>query len=153
MASKVVNEPRIKNPLIKAIRELLEHRALWLYLLTDEAAKAGADPAAFAPAAVKRCGLFQGAELVAKGGGTNSLKSLKKGLFGKPAQMVFEMEFHYCPLVKAWQKQGCTDEEISNLCDWAMCGDRGIGEAYGCELDLPKTIARGDDVCHLIYHR
>ena len=139
MASKVVNEPRIKNPLIKAIRELLEHRALWLYLLTDEAAKAGADPAAFAPAAVKRCGLFQGAELVAKGGGTNSRKSLKKGLFGKPAQMVFEMdvkdvqddrfelEFHYCPLVKAWQKQGCTDEEISNLCDWAMCGDRGIG--------------------------
>ena len=108
MASKVVNEPRIKNPLIKAIRELLEHRALWLYLLTDEAAKAGADPAAFAPAAVKRCGLFQGAELVAKGGGTNSLKSLKKGLFGKPAQMVFEMdvkdvqddrfelEFHFC---------------------------------------------------------
>ena len=65
----------------------------------------------------------------------------------------FELEFHYCPLVKAWEKQGCTDEEISNLCDWAMCGDRGIGEAYGCELDLPKTIARGDDVCHLIYHR
>ena len=69
-----------------------------------------------------------------------------KGLFGKPAQMVFEMdvkdvqddrfelEFHYCPLVKAWQKQGCTDEEISNLCDWAMCGDRGIGEAYGYSL-------------------
>lgn len=163
--SRIVNEPRSKNPLAKAIRELLEHRALWLYLLTDEAAKAGADPAAFAPAAVKRCGLFRGAELVAKGGGTNSLKSLKKGLFGKPAQMVFEMdvkdvqddrfelEFHYCPLVKAWQKQGCTDEEISNLCDWAMCGDRGIGEAYGCDLDLPKTIARGDDVCHLIYHR
>lgn len=163
--SVVTNEPRIKNPLIKAIRELLEHRALWLYLLTDEAKKAGADPAVFAPAAVKRCGLFQGAELVAKGGGTKSLKSLKKGLFGKPAQMVFEMdikdvqddrfelEFHYCPLVKAWQKQGCTDEEISNLCDWAMCGDRGIGEAYGCSLDLPKTIARGDDVCHLIYHR
>lgn len=164
-SSKVVNEPRIKNPLIKAIRELLEHRALWLYLLTDEAKKAGADPAMFAPAAVKRCGLLQGGELVAKGGGTKSLKSLKKGLFGKPAQMVFEMdvkdvqddrfelEFRYCPLVKAWQKQGCTDEEISNLCDWAMCGDRGIGEAYGCKLDLPKTIARGDDVCHLIYHR
>ncbi|MFQ9181579.1 MAG: hypothetical protein ACLR3C_18120 [Eggerthella lenta] len=65
--SRIVNEPRSKNPLAKAIRELLEHRALWLYLLTDEAAKAGADPAAFAPAAVKRCGLFQGAELVAKG--------------------------------------------------------------------------------------
>ena len=91
---------------------------------------------------MKRCGLFQGAELVAKGGGTNSLKSLKKCLFGKPAQMVFEMdvkdvqddrfelEFHYCPLVKAWQKLGCTDEEISNLCDSAMCGDRGIGSSH-----------------------
>ena len=142
MASKVVNEPRIKNPLIKAIRELLEHRALWLYLLTDEAAKAGADPAAFAPAAVKRCGLFQGAELVAFEMDVKDVQDDR-----------FELEFHYCPLVKAWQKQGCTDEEISNLCDWAMCGDRGIGEAYGCELDLPKTIARGDDVCHLIYHR
>ena len=107
--SRVVNEPKIKNPLIKAIRELLEHRALWLYLLTDEAAKADADPAIFAPAAVKRCGLYQGAELVKEGGDTKSLKSLKKGLFGKPAQMVFEMdvkdvqddrfelEFHYCP--------------------------------------------------------
>ena len=63
--SRIVNEPRSKNPLVKAIRELLEHRALWLYLLTDEAAKAGADPAAFAPAAVKR--LFQGAGLVREG--------------------------------------------------------------------------------------
>ena len=33
------NEPRIKNPLIAAIREQLEHRALWMYLLTDEAKK------------------------------------------------------------------------------------------------------------------
>ncbi len=30
--SKVTNEPRIKNPFIKAIRELLEHRALWLWM-------------------------------------------------------------------------------------------------------------------------
>lgn len=80
VASRVANELRIKNPLIKAIRELLEHRALWLYLLTDEAKRAGADPSVFAPAAVKRCGLFQGGELVAKGGGTHSLKSLKKEL-------------------------------------------------------------------------
>ena len=163
--SRIVNEARIGNPLVKAVRELLEHRALWLYLLTDEAAKAGADPATFAPAAVKRCGLFQGAGLVVKGGGTKSLKSLKKGLFGKPAQLVFEMdvkevrddrfelEFHYCPLVKAWQKQGCSDEEIAALCDWAMCGNRGIGEAYGYTLDLPKAIAKGDDVCHLVYRR
>lgn len=37
--SKIVNEPKIKNKLIVKIRELLEHRAFWLYLLTDEAEK------------------------------------------------------------------------------------------------------------------
>lgn len=39
----IKNEPRIKNPLIVAIREQLEHRALWMYLLCDEAKKKGLD--------------------------------------------------------------------------------------------------------------
>ena len=38
----IKNEPKIKNPLIVAIREQLEHRALWMYLLVDEARKKGA---------------------------------------------------------------------------------------------------------------
>nr|WP_308628166.1 L-2-amino-thiazoline-4-carboxylic acid hydrolase [uncultured Eisenbergiella sp.] len=162
--SKIINEPKRKNPLIKAIRELLEHRALWLYLLCDEAAKKGIDPFSFAPDAIRRCGHMQGKDLVAKGN-TKSLKGLRKTLFTKPAQMVFEMDirkctddeleihFHYCPLVKAWQKAGCSDEEIARLCDTAMCGDRGIGETYGCSLDLPETIANGDNICHLRYYR
>ena len=29
----IKNEAKIKNPLIVAIREQLEHRALWMYLL------------------------------------------------------------------------------------------------------------------------
>ena len=163
-ASVIKNEARRKNQLIVAVREQLEHRALWLYLLCDEAGKRGLDWRDFGGAAVRRCGLSQGENLVKKGG-TKSLKGLRKTLFTKPAQWVFEMEvksctddelaidFHYCPLVKAWQKAGCTDEQISLLCDIAMCGDRGIGERYGCELDLPKTIARGDDICRLRYHR
>ena len=53
--SKIVNEARIKNPVIVKIRELLEHRAFWLYLLTDEAEKRGLDPKDFASAAVTRC--------------------------------------------------------------------------------------------------
>ena len=160
----VKNEAKIKNPLIVAIREQLEHRALWMYLLCDEAKKKGYDPDSFAPDAIKRCGLYQGGNLVKKGG-TTSLKGLKKTLFSKFAQWVFEMDikrcdddhldidFHYCPLVKAWQKQGCSDAELCKLCDWAMCGDRGIGQSYGVELDLPKTIARGDEVCQIRYVR
>ena len=160
--SIIKNEPRIKNKLVKAVRELLEHRAIWLYLLRDEAAKRNLDPDELSSAAVRRCGLGQGRKLVRKGK-TDSLKGLKKTLFTKPAQWVFEMDvlestddklyldFHYCPLVKAWQKAGCSDEEIAKLCDIAMCGDHGIGECYKSRLELPKCIAKGDDVCSLRY--
>ena len=154
----IVNEPKYKFGLLQAIREQLEHRALWMYLLCDEAKKKGLAPEEYAPAAIKRCGIYQGNLLVKKGGMGQSLKGLKKALFGKAAQLVFEMkilrcDFHYCPLVKAWQKQGCSDEEIRCLCDHAMCGDRGIAESFGCELDLPATIARGDDVCQIRFVR
>ncbi len=160
--SIVKNEPKLKNGLLQAIRAQLEHRAFWLYLLCDEAGKRGLAWEDFGSAAVKRCGLSQGAGLVKKGG-TDSLKGLKKTLFTKAAQWVFEMDvkevaddhlyidFHYCPLVKAWQNAGCTDEEIAKLCDIAMCGDHGIGECYGARLDLPKCIAKGDDICALRY--
>lgn len=161
----IKNEPSIKNPLIAAIREQLEHRALWMYLLCDEARKKGLESQNFAPDAIRRCELYQGAGLRGKAGGGASLKGLKRTLFTKPAQWVFEMkvlrctddnldiDFHYCPLVKAWQKQGCSDEEIRTLCDHAMCGDRGIAESFGCRLDLPATIARGDGICRIRFVR
>ena len=111
--SKIVNEPKIKNPIIVAVREQLEHRALWMYLLCDEAAKKGLKAEDYAPDAIYRCGLYQGGELRKKAGGGDSLKGLRKTLFSKAAQWVFEMDikncdddhldidFHYCPLVKA----------------------------------------------------
>ena len=53
----IKNEPKIKNPLIVAIREQLEHRALWMYLLVDEAKKKGLESKDYAPEAIKRCEL------------------------------------------------------------------------------------------------
>lgn len=117
-------------------------RALWMYLLCDEAKKKGLDSKEYAPDAIRRCGLYQGANLRKKAGGRDSLKGLKKTLFSKFAQWVFEMDI----------KQ-CTDEEIRVLCDHAMCGDRGIAESFGCELDLPATIANGDEVCKIRFVR
>jgi hypothetical protein len=164
MNSQIINVPNIKNPLIVAIRNQLEHRALWMYLLTDEAMKKGLSPDDYAPAAIRRCGLYQGNLLVEKAG-TKSLKGLKKVLFSRLAQWVFEMKiqrcdddhldinFHYCPLVASWQKQGCSDEEISKLCDYAMCGDAGIAEQFGCKLDLQKAIAHGDEECWIRFSR
>ena len=108
--SKVKNNAKIKNPLIVGIREQLEHRALWMYLLTDEAAKKGLPREEYAPAAIRRCGVYQGNLLKEKGGMGNSLKGLKKALFGFFAQKVFEMkilrcdddhldiDFHFCQL-------------------------------------------------------
>ena len=56
------------------------------------------------------------------------------------------LDFHYCPLGKGRQKAGCSDEQIARLCDIAMCGDHGIGRMYDSCLDLPKCIAKGDEV-------
>lgn len=162
--SVIKNEPKIRNYVIVSIRELLEHRALWMYLIADEAEKKGLSADEYVPQAIRRCGLYQGEELKKKAG-TDSLRGLKKTLFGKFAQWVFEMkilkcdddhldiDFHYCPLVKAWQKQGLSDEEIAKFCDRAMCGDHGIGESFGCKLRLESSISRGDDACRLRYYR
>ena len=76
----VINEPKYKNGLLQAIREQLEHRALWMYLLCDEAKKKGLAPEEYAPEAIKRCGLYQGGLLVKKGGMGQSLKGLKKAM-------------------------------------------------------------------------
>ena len=162
--TKIKNYPKNKNKIIGAIRGLLEHRAAWLYFLLDEAQKRGINTEDFAKSAVMRCGCFQGDQLMAKAG-TKSLKGLKKILFTMPARMVFEMkilactddrldiDFHYCPLVAAWQAQGVADEEIAKLCDIAMQGDRGIAKSFGCELELGETIAKGYSECEIRFKR
>jgi len=162
--SAINNNPKYKNKLLKAVRGTLGHRATWLYLLLDEAEKSGIDTDKFSKAAITRCGCYQGNQLSAEAG-TKSLKGLKKKLFNFPARMVFEMkildctddrldiDFHHCPLVAAWQDQGCTDEQISKLCDIAMEGDRGIAKSFGCELELGKTIANGGDCCQIRFKR
>lgn len=162
--SNIKNNPKNNNKLIVAIRGLLEHRAAWLYLLLDEAQKCGISTEEFANAAIMRCGYFQGDKLTAAAG-TESLKGLKKKLFTLPARLVFEMkilactddrldiDFHYCPLVAAWQSYGATDEQIKKLCDIAMQGDRGIAKSFGCELQLGETIAQGYSKCEIRFKR
>jgi hypothetical protein len=166
----VQNKPKRTSFFVQQIRKFFEHRALWLYLLCDEAGKKGIDPAVFAPDAIRRCGHIHGGRALenAPEGTPNeppSLKILKKKNFGLLGRRVFEMrirrltddnfdvDFHYCPLVSAWQKEGCSVEEMKRLCDFAMWGDRGIAERFGCVLDLPKTIAAGDGVCEIRFKR
>jgi len=175
----IKNTPKKNGPFLRVIRGFFEHRALWLYFLFDEARGAGIKPESFAPCAIRRCGIYHGTKALTgkdtavksrsiadnaenKGG---SCKLLKKRLFTSVGRAVFEMKFKkitddelfvdfgYCPLVTAWQKQGCAGEEIDKLCDWAMEGDRGIADVFGCTLDLEKTIARGDGICQIKFKR
>jgi hypothetical protein len=159
--SVLKNEPKHNGFLIRNLRNFFEHRALWMYLLCDEARKTGVDPETFAPKAIRRCGCFHGQNAVKRAGGSASLRDMKKQQFPAVGQKIFEMkilrcddehfdvDFHYCPLVASWQKQDCADGEIDRMCQWAMEGDRGIAEAFGAELQLNKTIAHGDGVCEL----
>jgi hypothetical protein len=164
LMSKIKNYPKYNNKIVNAVRGLLEHRAAWLYFLLDEAGKCGLNTEDFAKSAIMRCGCFQGDQLKAMAG-TKSLKGLKKTLFTLPARFVFEMkifactddrldiDFHYCPLVAAWQAQGISDEQIVLLCDMAMQGDRGIAKSFGCVLELGKTIAMGYEKCEIRFKR
>lgn len=173
----IKNTAKKNSFLLRTLRNFFEHRALWLYFLYDEGRKKGIDLKTFAPSAIRRCGIYHGmraltgkdaavqevSQIANSSGG--SCRLLKKKLFPSAGKGVFEMEFlkldddafdvdfHYCPLVTAWQKQGCSDEEIDKLCDWAMEGDRGIADAFGCELELKKTIAKGDGVCQIRFKR
>ena len=147
--SKIVNEARIKNKLIVRIRELLEHRAFWLYLLVDEAEKRGLDPEEFASAAITRCGISQGIDLQKKSG-TKSLKGLRKTLFTRAARWVFEMDlventddtlyldFHYCPLVKAWQKAGCSC--ATSPCAATTASAAALTHASSCPRPLRRAM-------------
>ena len=162
--SRIINVPQKNNFILKAIRNTLEHRATWLYLLLKEAGKKGIQWEDIGYPAIRACGNMHGKELMALSG-TDSLKGLKKKLFTLPAQMVFEMkilastdktlyiDFGYCPLVAAWQKLGCSDEEIERLCDIAMEGDRGIAESFGGKIEIGERIAHGNQKCQIRFSK
>lgn len=69
----------------------MEHRALGFTYLCDESQKKGVEWEDFGCDAIKICGYYQGVNLIKKSN-ANNLKGLKKTLFTKPAQLVFEME-------------------------------------------------------------
>ena len=58
--SRIKNEAKIKNPIVVKVREQLEHRAMWLALLDEEARAKGVDPATYGRAASYKCGRMQG---------------------------------------------------------------------------------------------
>jgi len=141
---------------VEQLRGAYGHRAEWLYFLTKNHL-ANEDENGPLHQAIRQCGYYHGRK---KFGDTTSLQEFAEVFRSGPARDVFEMqtnrlddelfevEFHTCPLVKAWKELGATDEEISKLCDIAMDGDRGIIEELGTySFELAETIADGSDRC------
>lgn len=160
--SKIVNKPTIEEPVVNGIRNAIEHRAVWFSLLLSEAEKNGSDMENVGRAAIYQCGCLHGRQKLERCGDAGDLREFMKVFADETTRKVFEMEliqntedalfidFHYCPLVAAWQKLGVSEEEIPLLCDIAMDGDRGIisqFESYRFTLD--GTIAEGKPVCKI----
>lgn len=141
---------------VDQVRGAYGHRAEWLYFLCKSGLPEEKEDGPLHQA-IRQCGHLHGRR---KFGSTTSLQEFADVFRGSPAKEVFEMrtvhlddelfevEFHACPLVKAWKELGASDEEISKLCDIAMDGDRGIIEELGgYDFELPETIACGHDRC------
>ena len=143
------------------LRAAIEHRATWFYLMIEAAKNKGLDTS-FAREAIFKCGCFHGENKYPR---TNDIKAFAAAFANENVVNIFEMDvkttdealdikFHYCPLVEAWKKLGATDEDISELCDVAMEGDRGIINVYDdFEFKLGKTIAQGNKVCEVSIHK
>ncbi len=146
-------------------RKAIEHRATWMGLTYDEGVKAGVDAEGITRRAIARTGLFHGENDKAMCEDPTDMRQFADAFLDDLGKSTFQMdvtectkddlkiEFHYCPLLAAWKKQGFDDETCAKLCDMAMDGDRNIAKAMGYELELTDTIASGCPVCKLHFHK
>jgi hypothetical protein len=154
----IKNTPHKSDSRTDLLRGAIEHRATWYALLIEEAKKEGLKED-FASKAIFKCGQFHGNNKFPR---TDDLKVFSKSFANDDVIGAFEMEklkddgkelsidFHYCPLVAAWKKLGIPDDELPQLCEMAMDGDRGIVSTYkDFQFELGDTIAKGGDVCQI----
>ncbi len=154
------------DQVVAEVRKAIEHRATWMYFLLQEARQRGLDWDDFARQAVTRTGALHGQLKREKMKDPASMVQFADNFAGDTGQKVFEMEivaqdedhyhldFHYCPLVAAWEKLGASPEDIEHLCDIAMDGDRGIaGQFPDFKFTLGKTIAQGHSICQIRFDK
>ncbi len=159
----IKNESKINDKEVLDLRASIEHRATWFYLLLDEARKEGLDWDSFARRAITKCGCFHGKTRFDK---VKSPEDFAKALVSDTVKTTLEakvtevednkavIQFHYCPLVAAWQKLTDNEEDIDKLCDIAMDGDRGIiSTLENFKINIEKTIAQGADFCQVVVEK
>lgn len=148
-------------------RGAIGHRATWTGLTYTKAREAGKaeEFEAIIRAAITETGLTQGQEIKEKCSNPESVSNfadtflnptLRKTFeveFKNQTDDILEVEFHHCPLLKAWQDLEFDDATCEKLCDMAMDGDRNIAKAMGYDFHLGDTIANGCPTCKITFSK
>lgn len=160
------NIPKLTDVVTTALRIQCAKRACTMAMMLDEAIAAGARGTEHARRAVYKYGRFGGQDIKRKMKNPDDLEEFAE-YFGVGLDAnIYEMErlaqderrlyidFHYCPYVAEWLKIGRGHEEIGELCEIAMEGDRAIGDTFDAfSFTLGETIARGGRVCQIRFDK
>lgn len=162
------NKISIKDDAVVDIqRGAIGHRATWTGLTYTKAREAGKaeETEKIIREAIAETGKVQGAQIKAKCQDPENVKSFADAFLTPTIVKTFEMdfktktedrldlEFHHCPLLKAWKDLGFDDATCQKLCDMAMDGDRNIAKAMGFEFHLGDTIAGGSKTCQISFYK
>jgi hypothetical protein len=160
------NTPKLTDEVTTALRNQCAKRACTMALMLDEAKAAGVRETEYARRAVYKYGRFGGQDIKKKMKDPDDLEEFA-GYFGVGLDAnIYEMErliqderrlyidFHYCPYVAEWLKIGRRHEEIGELCEIAMEGDRAMGDTFHAfTFTLGETIAKGGRVCQIRFDK
>lgn len=167
--SNIDNKPHVTdNEKANIQRGAIGHRATWMALTYLAAKEAGQeeDGEKFARTGISKTGLRDGQSFKCKCKAVPTdcgeladvfLSDTTRACFEIDFKTVtperLDMEFHHCPLLKAWQDLGLDDDTCAKLCDMAMDGDRGIAKGMGLNFHLGDTIAQGKPTCQVSFFR
>lgn len=159
------NKPTLHGEMVDAAREISERRAATISRMVDEAAKRGLDDQ-FAYDAVADYGVDNAKAFRKTMKNPESFQEFIDNFGTDHNRQIYEMEtvtktedelridFHYCPYVAQWVKQGKNPEEISRLCEIAMAGDHAFAGVFPhVKFTLEGTIADGNPTCVLHFTR
>jgi hypothetical protein len=155
------------DPAVDLLRGAIGHRATWTGLTYVNGQKAGMAPEAekIIREAISQTGEGHGAAIKSRCADPRDVANFTENFLTPTLVKTFEMEFktktedrldlefHHCPLLKAWKDLGIDDATCAKLCDMAMDGDRGIAKAMGYEFHLGGTLAKGNSSCEVSFYK
>lgn len=155
MSEKTYTQAEFTN----AFRMAIEDRAKWFYLLLKHARELGYNAEEIARRAITEFGTMKGRAI----GQAPTAREFAQAILSGPPKYAFEMEpvklgegesiikFRYCPLVEAWKKLGCSQQEVAGLCRLARYGDYAMAGCFPhLSLEFRQLLAEGHDCCEMV---